>query len=240
MRILYFILRSPYYMPNHSLLYRIQSFLIYHEDRCNSSSKKKTVDNKIFLFFSLRQCFNNTKFVKCAPHSMAKMMWVLELTEYQNIKRILYWMWAIFSLLLVHYITIKTAHKAFCIRWMCTSITYSQIASFEAHNILLLHLLKLINWNRRQKKKHAHTRTKIQIILSCCTSNGNNKFQPIDTNDVICLQYISIQLAWLGMAWLGLASLIIINLFGPLNSCSFLCLIRLVYSMTPICIHQRC
>lgn len=123
-------------------------------------------------------------------------------------------MWAIFILLLVHYITIKTAHKAFCIRWMCTSITYSQIASFEAHNILLLHLLKLINWNRRQKKKHAHTRTKTQIILSCCTSNGNNKFQPIDTNDVICLQYIHP----IGSAWLGLASLIIINLFGPLNS----------------------
>lgn len=135
-------------------------------------------------------------------------------TEYQNLKRILYWMWAIFILLLVHYITIKTAHKAFCIRWMCTLITYSQIASFEAHNILLLHLLKLINWNRRQKKKHAHTRTKTQIILSCCTSNGNNKFQPIDTNDVICLQYIHP----IGLAWLDLASLIIINLFGPLNS----------------------
>lgn len=123
-------------------------------------------------------------------------------------------MWAIFILLLVHYITIKTAHKAFCIRWMCTSITYSQIASFEAHNILLLHLLKLINWNRRQKK-NTHTRKlKIQIVLSCCTSNGNNKFQPIDTNDVICLQYIHP----IGLAWLDLASLIIINLFGPLNS----------------------
>lgn len=48
-------------------------FLFTMKDRCNSSSKK-TVDNKIYLFFSLKQCFNNTKFVKCAPHSMAKTM----------------------------------------------------------------------------------------------------------------------------------------------------------------------
>lgn len=101
------------------------------------------------------------------------------------------------------------------IRWMWTSITYSQIAYFEAQHIVL-HLLKLINWNRSRKK----------IIESCTCAewwlskrenekatslrNKMSKMPAITTNDPASrYKWCHLLILWQYTHWnCGLASLI--------------------------------